>query len=33
VFEAAGLMNIDEIADAMQWASRFKARSAGLTLE
>ena len=31
--EAARLMNTDEIADAMQWASRFKARSTGLTLE
>jgi len=31
--EAARLMQPDEIADARRWASSFKARAAGLTLE
>jgi hypothetical protein len=31
--EAARLMQPDEIADARRWASGFKARAAGLTLE
>ena len=31
--EAARLMQPDEIADARRWASNFKAKTAGLTLE